>query len=125
MKLKILLLVLACLLGNVPSAFAGSPSSPTLPTRPTAKLNKVQKWLIKKIAKKIQKRAQKQKRVREDGFWYFLLGLSPIVLGIWLIARAFSFTSGFLAILITLLGVGLIVVGAILLAEAIDIFRRR
>lgn len=117
--------MLACLLGNVPSAFAGSPSSPTLPTRPTAKLNKVQKWLIKKIAKKIQKRAQKQKRVREDGFWYFLLGLSPIVLGIWLIARAFSFTSGFLAILITLLGVGLIVVGAILLAEAIDIFRRR
>ena len=124
MKLKILLLVLACLLGSAPSAFAGN-HVPALPTQPPAKLNKVQKWLVEKIAKKIQKRAQKQKRVREDGFWYFLLGISPIILGIWLIARAFSFASGFLAILITLLGVGLVVIGAILLAEAIDIFRRR
>ena len=83
------------------------------------------KKTAKKIVKKIQKRANKNKRIREDGFWYFLLGISPVILGIWLITKAFAFSSGFLAILVVLLGVGLVVIGAILLAEAVDAYRGR
>ncbi len=108
----------------MPCAFAGT-SLPAPPEQKPAKVTKLQRWIAKKIVKKIQKRTKKTRRVREDGFWYFLLGLSPILLGIWLIVKVFSFTSGFLAFLGVLLGVGLVIVGAILLAEAIDIYRGR
>lgn len=124
MKLRFFLLLLACLCATMPCAFAGT-SLPAPPEQKPAKVTKLQRWIAKKIAKKIQKRTKKTRRVREDGFWYFLLGLSPVILGIWLIVKVFSFTSGFLAFLTILLGVGLVVVGAILLAQAIDIYRGR
>lgn len=130
MKTRIFYLLFACLLVLVPNASANT-RTPTLPAQTEPQLTKVskfQRWVAKKIAKKIQKRIQKKQQksgVREDSFWYFLLGISPIILGIWLIIKAFSLSSGFLAILVVLLAVGLVVVGSIFLADAIDIYRGR